>query len=285
MKIGLFGMGYVGVVTGACLLRDGHHVTGIDPVQGKVDDLAAGQPPIQEPMVGELLRAGHADGRLHASTDPVDGVRDADLVLLCVGTPSQPDGGIDLTYVKRCVEQIGQALASLQARPLIVLRSTSLPGTTENVVIPTLEQASGLVVGKDIDVVFHPEFLREGKAVEDFDRPPKIVVGEQRPGGGDRLMDLYPEKYDAPRFRMTLGESEMVKYCDNLYHAVKVTFANEVGAIARSIGVDARRVADVFCADTKLNVSAAYLRPGFAFGGSCLPKDLRAIARFSSLQA
>lgn len=284
MRIGIFGMGYVGVVTGACLLRDGHYVVGVDPVSEKVNDLANGHTPIQEPQVAEMLAAGHGDGRLGASTEPIDGLRDADLALICVGTPSKPDGGMDLIYIKRCIEQIGKGLRMLDKKPLIVMRSTSLPGTTADVVIPVLERASGLVVGQDIDVVFHPEFLREGKAVYDFDNPPKIVVGEHRTGAGDRLMDMYPPKYNAPRFRLSLPEAEMVKYCDNLFHAVKVTFANEVGAVAQSVGVDARRVADVFCSDTKLNINASYLRPGFAFGGSCLPKDLRAISRFSSQQ-
>ncbi len=284
MKIGIFGTGYVGVVTAACFLRDGHEVTCIDPITEKTSQIQSGRSPIQEPQVAELLLKGHDEGRLSGSPDPNNGVRDMDLIIICVGTPSQPDGSMDLTYLKRCVEDIGSALRETGARPLIVLRSTSLPGTTRNVFIPALESASGLTVGDDIDVVFHPEFLREGKAVDDFDQPPKIVVGEHRIGSSDRLMALYPEKYDAPRFHLSLEEAELVKYSDNIFHAVKVTFANEIGAIARSVGVDGRRVADVFCSDTKLNISPTYLRPGFAFGGSCLPKDLRAILRFSTVQ-
>ena len=277
-------MGYVGVVSGACLLRDGHEVVGVDTVVAKVTDLAQGRSPIQEPGVAELLREGHEAGRLRATTEAGAGVTDSQMVWICVGTPSEPDGEINLSSLEMVVGQIGRALRNSKARPLIVLRSTCLPGTTANRVIPILEKESDLAVGKDIQVVFHPEFLREGTAVEDFDKPPKIVVGEAHPGAGDLLLGLY-EKYDAPRFRLELGEAEMVKYCDNLFHALKITFANEVAAIAKSVGVDARRVAEVYCADTKLNISPRYLRPGFAFGGSCLPKDLRAILRFASLKS
>lgn len=285
MNISIFGMGYVGVVSGACLLRDGHRITGVDPVESKVADLNNGLTPIQEPEVANMLTAGHKAGRLKASINPIDGVDGADMIFICVGTPSEFDGGINLSHVQACIGEIGESLRKTESRPLIVLRSTSLPGTTENMVIPTLEEKSGLVVGKDIHVVFHPEFLREGTAVEDFDEPPKIVVGEAHPGGGDVLMSVYGDKYDAPRYRLSLPEAEMVKYCDNLFHAVKVTFANEIGIIGRSVGVDTRKVSEVFCADTKLNINPYYLRPGFAYGGSCLPKDLNAIARFAALKA
>ncbi len=285
MKISIFGMGYVGVVSAACLLRDGHQVTGADPVTSKVDDLAEGRTPIQEPGVAEMLAEGHGAGRLHSTTEPAVALQGSDMVWICVGTPSGRDGGISLTSVEAAIRQIGECLADTQDRPLLVVRSTILPGTTRGRLIPALEESSGLVVGKDLQVVFHPEFLREGSAVHDFDNPPKIVVGEAHPSAGDRLMSIYQAKYDAPRFRLDLGEAEMVKYCDNLFHAVKITFANEVGAIARAAGVDARRVAEVFCADTKLNISPCYLRPGFAFGGSCLPKDLRAILRHASVRS
>lgn len=277
-------MGYVGVVSAACLLRDGHRVFGVDPIATKARDIDAGRTPIQEPGVAEMLTAGQRAGRLAASIRPADGLADCDMAWICVGTPSLPDGGIDLDYVERCVREIGTCLSGMEARPLIVLRSTALPGTTRSRVIPALEKTSGLIVGQDIHVVFHPEFLREGSAVHDFDDPPKIVVGEAHPGAGDTLMKVY-EKYDAPRFRTELEVAEMVKYSDNLFHAVKVVFANEIGAIARAAGADARQVADVFCADTKLNINPYYLRPGFAFGGSCLPKDLRAILRFANLKS
>jgi GDP-mannose 6-dehydrogenase len=284
MKISIFGMGYVGVVSGACLLRDGHHVCGVDPVESKVADLAAGHSPIHELGVPEMLAAGHADGRLTATTDPVEGVRDADMIWICVGTPSESDGGINLSYVEAALKQIGEAMASTGSRPLIVLRSTSLPGTTAGKAIPTLEAATGGKVGEEFEVVFHPEFLREGTAVADFDEPPKIVIGEATPGSAARLLAVY-EKYPSPRFCLELGEAEMVKYCDNLFHALKLTFANEVAQVAKSVGVDSRKVAEVYCADKKLNISTHYLKPGFAYGGSCLPKDLKAILRFASTQA
>ena len=284
MKISIFGMGYVGVVSGACLLRDGHDVMGVDPVASKVADLAEGRSPIQEPGVDDLLAEGRKAGLLHATTDPAEGLAGRDMVWICVGTPSEPDGGINYAYVDAAIGDIGRALAESGDRPLIVLRSTCLPGTTASRVIPLLEEASGLTVGKDIDVVFHPEFLREGSAVKDFAEPPKIVIGETRPGASQRLLEVY-EKYEAPRFCLRVGEAEMVKYCDNLFHALKITFANEVASVANAVGEDARTVAEVYCADTKLNISPRYLRPGFAYGGSCLPKDLRAILRFASLRA
>lgn len=284
MKITIFGMGYVGVVSAACLVRDGHDVTGVDPISSKVDDIASGRTPVQEPGVADLLAAGHSAGRLHAVSDPVRGLSGSDMVWISVGTPSRSDGSINLAAVEVAAREIGAFLGQCADRPLVVLRSTVVPGATRRTVIPAIEMASGLVAGKDFHVVFHPEFLREGTAVEDFDEPPKIVVGEGAPGAGDRLLSIY-SNYDAPRFRLNLEESELVKYCDNLFHAVKVTFANEVGAMARATGVDGRRVADVFCADKKLNISPRYLRPGFAFGGSCLPKDLRAFLREAELRS
>lgn len=284
MRISIFGMGYVGTVSGACLLRDGHEVIGVDPVVAKVTDLAEGHCPIQEPGVAEMLAKGHKSGRLKATTDPSEGIAGSDMLWICVGTPSRPDGEVDLSALDTVIGQIGRALRNSKDHPLVVLRSTCLPGTTSNRVIPLLEESSGLKVGRDIHVVFHPEFLREGVALEDFDNPPKIVVGEAHPGDGDLLLSVY-EKYDAPRFRLKFVEAEMVKYCDNLFHAMKITFANEVAAVAKSAGADARHVAEVYCADTKLNISPCYLKPGFAYGGSCLPKDLQAILRFASLKS
>lgn len=284
MKIGIFGMGYVGVVSGACLLRDGHEIVGVDPNASKVADLCVGRSPIQEPGVAELLAAGHKAGRLRATTDPEGGLHGSEMVWICVGTPSDAHGGINLDAVETVMAQIGRFLRTHPDRPLIVLRSTSLPGTSAERVVPLLQRESGLTVGDDIHMAFHPEFLREGTAVKDFFTPPKIVAGEAHPGDADRLLEVY-EGYDAPVFRLGLGEAEMVKYCDNLFHALKITFANEAGALAKSAGLDARKVAEVFCADTKLNISPRYLRPGPAFGGSCLPKDLRAILRFASVQS
>ncbi len=284
MQISIFGMGYVGVVSGACLVRDGHSVMGVDPVESKVSDLADGRTPVQEPGVARMLADGHKAGLLAATTDPQRGVASADMVWICVGTPSSSERGIDLSHVETVIHQIGLAMRDSDTRPLVVLRSTVLPGSTQKMVIPALEAASGLKVGRDLHLVFHPEFLREGTAVADFDHPPKIVVGEASPGAGDRLMELY-RHFQAPKFRISPGEAEMVKYCDNIFHALKITFANEMGAVARSAGIDARNVAEVFCADTKLNISPAYLSPGFAFGGSCLPKDLRAMLRYATIEA
>ncbi len=283
MRIAIFGMGYVGVVSGACLLRDGHEIIGIDPVASKVADLSRGRSPVQEAGVADLLRAGQEAGRLSATSE-LDDLSGCDMVWVCVGTPSDFDGGINLKAVETVIGQIGRLLRKGPARPLVVLRSTCLPGTTAGQMAPLLERESGLAVGRDIQVVFHPEFLREGSAVEDFFSPPKIVVGEVAPGAADRLLEIY-NRYEAPIFRLGPGEAEMVKYCDNVFHALKITFANEMGAVAKAAGVDARKVAEVFCADTKLNISPRYLRPGPAFGGSCLPKDVRAILRLASLKS
>ena len=277
-------MGYVGVVSAACLLRDGHEITGVDPAAAKVADLSQGRSPIQEPAVADLLVKGHQAGHLKATTEASDALSGSNMVWICVGTPSGSDGTIDLSSVEAVIKQIGRALAGSADRPLIVVRSTCLPGTTSNRVIPLLEKESGLTVGKDLNVVFHPEFLREGTAVSDFVNPPKIVIGESRPGAGDDLAEVY-RNYPAPIFRLELAEAEMVKYYDNLFHALKITFANEAAIIAKSAGVDARKIAEVFCADTRLNISSHYLRPGPAFGGSCLPKDLRAILRFAAVNS
>ena len=281
MKISVFGMGYVGLVSAACLLRDGHFVVGVDIADSKVKDLAEGISPIQEPGVAEFINKGYKAGRLKATTNPKEALVDCDMVWVCVGTPSASNGEIDLSAVKTVVQQIGRIVSEQKKRPLIVLRSTCLPGTCQDVVIPLLEQTSNLKVGADIHFVFHPEFLREGSAVEDFKDPPKIVIGQTSLDSADPLLKIY-ENYKALVFRLSLTEAEMVKYYDNLFHALKITFANELGAIAHLAEVDARKIAEVFCADTKLNISTTYLRPGFAFGGSCLPKDLRAVLKFAS---
>jgi GDP-mannose 6-dehydrogenase len=284
VNITIFGMGYVGIVSAACLLRDGHTVTGVDLNEAKVRDLNAGRTPIQEPGVTELLAAGHAAGRLTATTDTAAGLANCEMAWICVGTPSRPDGGVNTQQVERCIREIGTNLRESAVRPLIVARSTIPPGTVRDRIIPALEQTSGLHVGQDLHVVFHPEFLRESCAVDDFDHPPKIVVGEAHAGAADPLLRLY-ERYTAPRFRVGLEVAEMVKYSDNLFHAVKVVFANEIGAMARAVGADARQVAEIFCSDTKLNINPYYLRPGFAFGGSCLPKDLRAMVRLAQQES
>jgi GDP-mannose 6-dehydrogenase len=276
MQIAVFGLGYVGVVSAACLARDGHSVVGVDPNSLKVDLLRQGKSPIVEPGLEELIGAAVAAGRLVAGSDPAMAVHQCDLLLVCVGTPGQPNGSLDLSYVRRVVQQIGAALAGASGYKVVVIRSTLLPGSMQSVVIPTLEESSGRRAGSDFGVCINPEFLREGSAIYDFDHPPKTVIGacDERAAAGVR--ELYAG-LSAPLIVTDLRTAEMVKYVDNSWHALKVTFANEVGRLCKAMGVDARLAMRLFCMDTKLNISSAYLRPGFAFGGSCLPKDVRAL--------
>jgi GDP-mannose 6-dehydrogenase len=237
----------------------------------------AGLVSIVEPEVPELFAAGHEQERLSATTSAADAVRSTDLSLVCVGTPSQANGSLDLAHMKRVCEDIGDALRSKQSHHLVVFRSTMLPGTSEDLLTPILEARSGKKVGSGFEVCYNPEFLREGSSVYDFNNPPKIVVGEREAGTADVLNELY-SGIDAPFIRTSIRVAEMAKYCDNAFHALKVSFANEIGNLCKSMGVDSHDVMSVFCQDKKLNLSSAYLKPGFAFGGSCLPKDLRALA-------
>lgn len=276
MDISIFGLGYVGTVCAGCLASEGHTIIGVDVNAAKVEGMNAGVAPIVEPQLPELFSAAHAARRLSATASAAEAIRATSISLVCVGTPSQANGSLDLTYMKRVCEQIGAALREKAAPHLVVLRSTMLPGTTEDVLIPILEQHSGKRVGAGLEVCYNPEFLREGSSVYDFYNPPKIVVGESTPGAGDALLALY-EGIDAPTLRTSIRVAEMAKYCDNAFHALKVTFANEVGNLCKKLGVDSHDVMAVFCEDRKLNLSPAYLKPGFAFGGSCLPKDVRAL--------
>ena len=276
MKICVLGLGYVGAVSAACLARDGHEVIGVDPERAKVDLINAGRSPIIEKDLGEIIAAQVRAGRLHATTAVEDAVRHTDLAFVCVGTPSQPNGGIDLKYVRRVCEQIGRTLATHPGAPVIVMRSTMLPGTMREVVIPILEKASGKKAGEEFGLCINPEFLRESTAVHDYAHPPKTVIGEVNRASGDLLASLYA-RTPGPMIRTDIETAEMVKYADNAWHAVKVGFANEVGSLCKALGVDAHRVMEIFCQDQKLNLSPYYLKPGFAFGGSCLPKDLRAL--------
>jgi len=276
MAISVFGLGYVGVITAACLARNGHELVGVDVAASKVDLVNAGRSPIIEAEIDELVAEVVRGGRLRATTDAAEAVAATDLAIICVGTPSQPGGALDRSYVQQVGQQIGSALRG-RTRPFyVVVRSTVVPGTTRAFIIPTLEQASGRSVGDGFEVAFHPEFLREGTSVYDFYNPPKIVVGERIPGAGAPVLALYDTAFACPRIACPIESAEMVKYCDNLFHGVKVTFANEVGQLCHAVGADAQQVMGIFCQDTKLNISPAYLRPGFAFGGSCLGKDLRA---------
>lgn len=276
MKISIFGMGYVGAVSAGCLAHDGHEVIGVDPNQTKVDLINQGQTPIIEKDIGEMVAKAVQAKLLFATTSVRDAVFGSDISLICVGTPSQPNGNLDLTYVHRVCEEIGAAMKDKQGFHVVVARSTMLPGSMRNVVIPTLEQSSGKVAGKDFGVCNNPEFLREGTAVYDYYNPPKTVIGETDAHAGDVLVKLY-DKMDAPMVRTDVETAEMVKYTNNNWHAVKVAFANEIGNLSKALGIDGHKVMEIFCKDTKLNLSPYYMKPGFAFGGSCLPKDVRAL--------
>ena len=252
-------------------------MVGVDPVPTKVDLINRGQSPIIEADIGEIIATAARTGLLRATGDQAQAIRETELSFVCVGTPSQVNGNLDLRYIRRICEQIGAALKNKTARHTVVIRSTILPGTMHKIVIPTLEEFSGKKAGVDFGVCNNPEFLREGSAVKDFRSPPKTVIGELDQASGDALATLY-EKLDAPLIRTDLETAEMVKYVDNSWHALKIGFANEIGNFCKSLGLDAHQVMKIFCNDRKLNISPAYLVPGFAFGGSCLPKDLRALS-------
>jgi GDP-mannose 6-dehydrogenase len=277
LRISVFGLGYVGTVSAGCLAQNGHEVIGVDPVHTKVDLINAGQSPIIEVDIGEIIAATVKAGRLRATSDQDQAIRESELSFICVGTPSQANGNLDLTYIRRVCELIGEALKKKSARHTVVIRSTILPGTMRQIVIPILEEYSGKKAGDDFGVCNNPEFLREGSAVKDFNSPPKTVIGEVDSSSGDLLASLYA-KLDAPLIRTDIETAEMVKYVDNSWHALKIGFANEIGNLCKAFSIDAHQVMKIFCQDKKLNISAAYLTPGFAFGGSCLPKDLRALA-------
>ena len=277
VRISVFGLGYVGTVTAGCLAANGHEVIGVDVAADKVESVNRGRSPIVERDVDRIIGEAVAAGKLRATTDTDDAIFNSDLAVVCVGTPSSSNSGVDTQYVERVAVQIGDALGrSDKSEFLFVLRSTITPGTTRKLVIPALERTTARTVGSGYDVVFHPEFLREGSSVEDFYNPPKIIIGERRSGASERLLELY-EGIDAARFVTSLEVAEMTKYADNAFHAVKITFANEIGRLSKSLGLDSHEVMRIFCSDTQLNISPAYLRPGFAFGGSCLPKDVRAL--------
>lgn len=267
----------MGAVSAGCLASDGHEVVGVDPVAAKVDLINRGRSPIIEADIDEIIATAAETGKLRATDDSLQAICETELSFVCVGTPSQTNGNLDLRYIRRICEQIGEALKEKNARHTVVIRSTILPGTMHKVVIPTLEEFSGKRAGVDFGVCNNPEFLREGSAVKDFRSPPKTVIGELDKASGDMLAKLY-EKLDAPLIRTDIETAEMVKYVDNSWHALKVGFANEIGNLSKAFGIDAHAVMDIFCQDRKLNISPAYLLPGFAFGGSCLPKDLRALS-------
>ena len=275
-SVSIFGLGYVGSVSAACFASLGYNVIGIDVSAAKVEMLNSGRSPILEARMSEMVAEESKAGRLRATTSATEAVLDSDLSFVCVGTPSLRSGKLDLSHVEHVMGEIGSALRQKKSHT-VVLRSTVLPGTMETVVIPILEKASGKKANTEYTVCYNPEFMREGSAVADFFNPPYTVLGAKHPDHLACLREIY-SKVPARVFEVDLAVAEMVKYVSNLYHAVKVGFANEIGTLCRSFGLDTRAVTEIFTSDTKLNVSAAYLRPGFAFGGSCLPKDLRAMA-------
>jgi GDP-mannose 6-dehydrogenase len=272
----VFGLGYVGCVSAACFAREGHEVVGVDVNPVKVEIINSGKSPIVEAGVGELIAEVVAAGRLRATNDSGEAVAASEMSLVCVGTPSRENGSLDLTYVKRVCQEIGAALEGKAARHTVVIRSTMLPGTVEGVVVPTLEVYSGKKAGRDFGVCINPEFLREGTSLKDFYSPPFTLIGADEEETAARVRRLYA-RVDAPLRVTGVKAAEMVKYACNCFHALKVSFANEIGNVCKGLGIDSHEVMDIFCQDSKLNLSPYYLKPGFAFGGSCLPKDLRAI--------
>lgn len=276
MDISVFGLGYVGTVTAACFAAEGHRVIGVDTISTKVNLIAQGKSPIIEADIGDIILSTTEAGRLHATTDSTEAIHATDLSFVCVGTPSQDNGNLNLHYIERVCIDIGRALSHKAGWHLVVIRSTVLPGTMHHLVIPTLEKYSGKKASEDFGVCHNPEFLREGSSVRDFNCPPKTVIGELDSTSGDVLAALYKD-IPAPLIRTDLKTAEMVKYVDNAWHALKIGFANEIGNICKTLGIDSHQVMNIFCQDTKLNISNTYLVPGFAFGGSCLPKDLRAL--------
>lgn len=275
-SISVFGLGYVGTVTAACLAHKGNSVIGVDLSAGKVEAMEAGRSPIVEPRVTELVEECHKACRLHATSNSEEAVLKTEISFLCVGTPSLRNGKLDLGHIEPVCREIGAALKKKNTFHLVVLRSTVLPGTAETIVVPALEKASGKKIGKDFGVCVNPEFMREGTAVADFLEPAMTIIGAADPSHSAMLRDLYAWAPGA-MFETSFRSAEMTKYVCNAWHAVKVSFANEVGTLAKQLGVDAESVVEIFTADTKLNISPSYLKPGFAFGGSCLPKDVRAL--------
>jgi len=276
MNISVFGMGYVGSVSAATFAEDGHTVVGVDVNPTKVDLLNAGESPIVEPGLPELVASNVAAGRLRATTSAAEAIEGTDLSLVSVSTPSRRNGSLDLTHLTRVCEQIGAALQHREAYHVVVIRSTVLPGTTHETVIPTLERTSGKRYGVDFGVSVNPEFLREGSAVKDIRHPPLTLVGHNHAADAAGTVALY-DGIDAPIVTTSIRVAEMIKYAGNAWHALKVCFGNEIGNVCKKLGVDSHEVMDIFCQDDKLNLSPYYLKPGFAFGGSCLPKDVRAL--------
>jgi GDP-mannose 6-dehydrogenase len=276
MQVSVFGLGYVGSVSAASFAADGHSVVGVDVNPDKVASLVEGRSPIVEKGLDELIRDNVANGRLRATTSTSEAIASSELSLICVGTPSRRNGSLDLTYLERVCEQIGDALRNKPSYHVVVVRSTVLPGTTHDVVIPALERTSGKKYGTGFGVSVNPEFLREGTAIHDFRHPPMTLVGHNYASDSRPTESLYT-RVEAPLVTTSIRTAEMIKYASNTWHALKVCFANEVGNLCKRLDIDSHEVMDIFCKDEKLNLSSYYMKPGFAFGGSCLPKDVRAM--------
>src|SRR5580658_766469 len=276
MKISVFGLGYVGSVTAACLADRNHDVIGVEVNPDKLALFRTGQTPLFEPGLAELLAQVHGAGRFTVTASAAEAIQNTRVSFVCVGTPSRKGGQADLSHVEHVSREIGEALRSKNAGHTVVIRSTMLPGSIESVVVPQIESASGKREGKDFHVVANPEFMREGSAIRDFYEPPFVVIGERRAGAGDSLAELY-QCVEAPQVRITIRAAEAIKFACNAFHAMKITFANEIGQFCKAHGIDSHEVMDIVCRDTKLNISKTYLTPGLAYGGSCLPKDLRAL--------
>ena len=282
MKVAIFGLGYVGCTAAACISSQGHDVVGIDVSEAKVNLIRTGRSPIHEPGIGELLAASHAAGRLSAYTDLADHLDDADIAIVCVGTPSGPDGAHNMSYIVQVTRAIAASIkAERTTRLTVAYRSTMRPGTTAQIIEPIFRSLLGDRVSELVELVYNPEFLREATAIEDYFHPPKIVIGTMD-GTPSEAMDALHAGIEAPTFHVGIREAEITKFVDNTWHAVKVAFANEVGRVCQLSDISARQVHQIFVSDTKLNISAYYTRPGGAFGGSCLPKDVRALQHIAA---
>lgn len=277
MRVTVLGMGYVGCVTAAVLAREGHSVVGVDSNPTKLAMLDRGEPPVLEPGLGELLRRGRLAGRITVSDSAERSVERADVAIICVGTPSAPNGALDTSFLTRVIEQIGKGIRDHRGYPVVVVRSTVLPTIVEGLLVPTLEAASGRKVGQTCGLVVNPEFLREGSSLDDFDRPQFTLIGSDDDRAAEVVRRMYFFLKRAPFVVTDRRTASLIKYASNAYHALKVAFANEIGAISLASGVNPQEVMRIFCMDQKLNVSASYLKPGMPFGGSCLPKDVRAL--------
>ena len=283
MRISVFGLGYVGSVSAACFADAGHHVIGVDPAKVKSDIINSGKAPIVEAGLAELIERNVAAKRLMATQDSALAIAETDISYICVGTPSQASGDLDVSAIRSVCLEIGREIARKPTRHTVVIRSTVLPGTMRDVTIPALEEGSGMTALTDFGVASNPEFLRESTAIFDFYNPPKTVIGSNDPETATQVGLVY-DGLPGPMIHTSIEVAEMVKYADNVWHAVKVAFANEIGNICKAVEIDSHAVMDIFCQDTKLNISTYYMKPGFAFGGSCLPKDVRALtARARSL--